>query len=150
MVRSHTAPLFAAAFATQNSWKAFLVGLAASIGAGNSMGFAESPIGRRIAHGARFSLDSGCSYGIHDHRWGIGHTLPFLISDFHIATIIAVIVVVIELGAISYIRYRYMDTPFWQAAFSGCRAALLVFLTGWLIAVRSSGEVPSAGFTIHP
>ncbi len=130
---STLAPLFAAAFATQNSWKAFLVGLAASIGAGISMGFAESQSDDGSLTGRGSPWIRGAATGFMTMAGGIGHTLPFLISDFHIATIIAVVVVVIELGAISYIRYRYMDTPFWQAAFLGGVGGLLVFLTGWLI-----------------
>jgi len=130
---STLAPLFAAAFATQNSWKAFLVGLAASIGAGISMGFAESQSDDGSLTGRGSPWIRGAATGFMTMAGGIGHTLPFLISDFHIATIIAVIVVFIELGAISYVRYRYMDTPFWQAAFLSGVGGLLVFLTGWLI-----------------
>ncbi|HEV2246574.1 MAG TPA: ferritin family protein, partial [Terriglobia bacterium] len=130
---STLAPLFAAAFATQNSWKAFLVGLAASIGAGISMGFAESQSDDGSLTGRGSPWIRGAATGFMTMAGGIGHTLPFLISDFHIATIIAVIVVFIELGAISYVRYRYMDTPFWQAAFLSGVGGLLVFITGWLI-----------------
>jgi len=130
---STLAPLFAAAFATQNSWKAFLVGLAASIGAGISMGFAESQSDDGSLTGRGSPWIRGAATGFMTMAGGIGHTLPFLISDFHLATIIAVIVVAIELGAISYVRYRYMDTPFWQAAFLSGVGGALVFLTGWLI-----------------
>jgi len=64
---------------------------------------------------------------------GIGHTLPFLISSFHVATLVAVIVVAVELGVISYVRHKYMDTPFLQATFQVVVGGVLVFLTGWLI-----------------
>jgi rubrerythrin len=130
---STLAPLFAAAFATQNSWKAFLVGLAASIGAGISMGFAESQSDDGSLTGRGSPWLRGAITGLMTAAGGIGHTLPFLIADFHVATIIAVIVVAIELGAISYIRYRYMDTPFLQAAFLAVGGGILVFLTGYFI-----------------
>jgi len=130
---STLAPLFAAAFATQNSWKAFLVGLAASIGAGISMGFAESLSDDGSLTGRGSPWIRGSATGLMTTAGGLGHTLPFLISDFHTATIVAVIVVGFELGTISYIRHRYMDTPFLQATFQVVVGGILVFLTGWLI-----------------
>ena len=130
---STLAPLFAAAFATHKSWDAFLVGLAASIGAGISMGFAESLSDDGSLTGRGSPWIRGLVIGAMTTAGGIGHTLPFLIADFHLATIVAVVVVAIELGTIAYIRHRYMDTPFLQAAFQVIVGGVLVFLTGWLI-----------------
>jgi rubrerythrin len=130
---STLAPLFAAAFATQKSWDAFLVGMAASLGAGISMGFAESLSDDGSLTGRGSPWIRGTVTGLMTTAGGLGHTLPFLIPDFRLATIIAVIIVAIELGSISYIRHRYMDTPFLQAAFQVIVGGVLVFLTGWLI-----------------
>ncbi len=130
---STLAPLFAAAFATQNSWKAFLVGMAASVGAGISMGFSESQSDDGSLTGRGSPWLRGAITGLMTTAGGIGHTLPFLIGNFHIATIIAIFVVGIELIIISYVRHRYMDTPFLQAAFQVIVGGILVFLTGWLI-----------------
>ncbi|MEQ1473263.1 MAG: iron exporter MbfA, partial [Candidatus Acidiferrum sp.] len=114
---STLAPLFAAAFASHKSWEAFLVGLAASIGAGISMGFAESLSDDGSLTGRGSPWIRGITIGLMTTAGGIGHTLPFLIHNFQIAMTIAVIVVAVELAAIAYIRHRYMDTPFLQAAF---------------------------------
>jgi len=130
---STLAPLFAAAFAFQNSWKAFLVGLAASVGAGISMGFAESQSDDGSLTGRGSPWLRGLITGLMTTAGGIGHTLPFLIGNFHIAILVAIIVVAIELGVISYVRHRYMDTPFLQAAFQVVVGGILVFLAGWLI-----------------
>ena len=130
---STLAPLFAAAFATHKSWDAFLVGMAASLGAGISMGFAESLSDDGSLTGRGSPWIRGTVTGLMTTAGGLGHTLPFLIPDFHVATVIAVVVVAIELGAISFIRHRYMDTPFLQAAFQVIVGGVLVFLTGWLI-----------------
>jgi rubrerythrin len=130
------APLFAAAFATRNSWDAFVVGLAASIGAGISMGFAEalSDDGSLTGRGHPWARGAVC--GLMTTLGGIGHTLPFLIPNFAVATTIAGVVVAIELAAISWVRHRYMDTPLLSAAFQVCVGGVLVFLTG--IAIGSS------------
>jgi erythrin-vacuolar iron transport family protein len=130
---STLAPLFAAAFATHKSWDAFLVGMAASIGAGISMAFSEglSDDGSLTGRGSPWLR--GSVTGAMTTAGGLGHTLPFLISNFHVATIIAIIVVGVELGVISYIRHRYMDTPFLQAAFQVIVGGVLVFFTGYLI-----------------
>lgn len=130
---STLAPLFAAAFASHKSWEAFLVGLAASIGAGISMGFSEglSDDGSLTGRGSPW-LRGGVT-GLMTTAGGIGHTLPFLLGNFHMAILVAAIVVGIELLIISYIRHRYMDTPFLQAAFQVIVGGLLVFATGWLI-----------------
>ena len=130
---STLAPLFAAAFATHKSWDAFLVGMAASIGAGISMGFAESLSDDGSLTGRGSPWIRGTVTGLMTTAGGLGHTLPFLIPDFRIAIGVAVLVVAIELGVIAYIRHRYMDTPFLQAAFQVIVGGVLVFLTGWLI-----------------
>ncbi|HVO99679.1 MAG TPA: ferritin family protein [Bryobacteraceae bacterium] len=130
---STLAPVFAAAFATKNSWDAFLVGLAASLGAGISMGFAEalSDDGSLTGRGRPWIRGTVC--GLMTTGGGIGHTLPYLISDFRVATAVAAIVVAIELALISYIRHRFMDTPWYSAAFQVGLGGVLVLLTGILI-----------------
>lgn len=130
---STLAPLFAAAFATHNSWDAFRVGLAASLGAGISMGFSESQSDDGSLTGRGSPWLRGAITGLMTTAGGIGHTLPYLIPNFHLATLIAVAVVGVELVVIAYIRNRYMDTPFLQAAFQVIVGGILVFLTGYLI-----------------
>ena len=130
---STLAPVFAAAFATRSSSDAFLVGLAASIGAGISMGFAEALSDDGSLTGRGQPLVRGTVCGVMTAMGGIGHTLPFLIHNFHVAMTAAVGVVAVELAAISYIRHRYMDTPFLSAAFQVVVGGVLVFLTGILI-----------------
>jgi erythrin-vacuolar iron transport family protein len=130
---STLAPVFAAAFATKNTWDAFLVGLAASIGAGISMAFAEALSDDGSLTGRGRPVLRGTVTGLMTAAGGIGHTLPFLIPDFRIAMTAAIAVVAVELGAISYIRNRYMDTPFLSAAFQVVVGGVLVFLAGILI-----------------
>jgi rubrerythrin len=130
---STLAPVFAAAFATKSSWTAFLVGLAASVGAGISMAFAEALSDDGSLTGRGRPMLRGSVTGLMTAAGGIGHTLPFLIEDFRIAMIIAVAVVAVELATISYIRHRYMDTPLLSAAFQVVLGGVLVFLTGILI-----------------
>jgi rubrerythrin len=130
---STLAPVFAAAFATKSSWDAFLVGLAASVGAGISMAFAEALSDDGSLTGRGRPVLRGSVTGLMTAAGGIGHTLPFLISDFRIAMTLAVAVVAVELAAISYIRHRYMDTPLLSAAFQVVLGGVLVFLTGILI-----------------
>ncbi|PWT85899.1 MAG: rubrerythrin [Proteobacteria bacterium] len=130
---STLAPVFAAAFATKNSWDAFLVGLAASVGAGISMGFAEALSDDGSLTGRGHPWLRGLVCGLMTTAGGIGHTLPFLIADFHVAMVVAVIVVVVELLAISFIRNRYMDTPFVSAALQVILGGALVFAAGILI-----------------
>lgn len=130
---STLAPVFAAAFATRNTWDAFLVGLAASLGAGISMAFAEALSDDGSLTGRGRPVLRGTVTGLMTTAGGIGHTLPFLIKDFRIAMTAAVAVVAVELAAISYIRNRYMDTPFLSAAFQVVLGGVLVFLTGILI-----------------
>jgi rubrerythrin len=130
---STLAPLFAAAFATHSTWETFVVGMAAAVGAGISMGFAEaaSDDGSLTGRGAPWLRGTVC--GVMTTIGGVGHALPYLIPNFGLATILAVIVVAIELVAIAYIRYRYMDTPFLSAAFQVVVGGVLVFLAGILI-----------------
>jgi erythrin-vacuolar iron transport family protein len=130
---STLAPVFAAAFATKNTWDAFLVGLAASVGAGISMAFAEALSDDGSLTGRGRPLLRGTVTGVMTAMGGIGHTLPFLIPDFRLAMSAAVAVVAVELGAISYVRHRYMDTPFLSATFQVVLGGVLVFLTGILI-----------------
>jgi len=130
---STLAPVFAAAFATHNTWETFLVGMAASVGAGISMGFAEalSDDGSLTGRGTPWIRGTVC--GLMTTIGGIGHTLPYLIPDFWIATMLAIAVVAVELAVISWIRYRYMDTPFLSAAFQVVVGGALVFIAGILI-----------------
>jgi rubrerythrin len=130
---STLAPLFAAAFATHSTWETFLVGMAASVGAGISMGFAEalSDDGSLTGRGTPWVRGTVC--GLMTTVGGLGHTLPYLIPDFWTATALAVLVVIVELAVISWIRYRYMDTPFLNAAFQVVIGGVLVFLAGILI-----------------
>lgn len=130
---STLAPLFAAAFATHKSWDAFLVGLAASVGAGISMGFAEALSDDGTLSGRGSPLVRGCICGVMTTAGGIGHTLPYLIADFHIATGIAVAVVAVELAVISYIRHRFMETPIVRATLQVVLGGVLVFIAGMLI-----------------
>jgi rubrerythrin len=130
---STLAPLFAAAFATGNTLETFKVGLAASVGAGISMGFAEamSDDGKLSGRGAPVPRGAVC--GLMTALGGLGHTMPYLIRDFHTATSIALVVVGVELAVISWIRKRYMDTPLLSAIFQVVVGGVLVFLAGWLI-----------------
>jgi rubrerythrin len=130
---STLAPLFAAAFATFSTSATFKVGLAASVGSGISMGFAEalSDDGKLSGRGAPWLRGTIC--GLMTALGGFGHTLPFLIRDFHLATSIAFLVVAVELAIISWIRKRYMDTRLLSAVFQFVVGGVLVFLAGWLI-----------------
>jgi len=130
---STLAPLFCAAFATHSSTATFLVGLAASVGAGISMGFAEalSDDGSLTGRGHPWARGAVC--GLMTALGGLGHTLPYLIRDYKTATGIAVGVVLVELGLISWIRHRFMDTPWGSALFQIGLGGALVFLAGILI-----------------
>jgi len=130
---STLAPLFAAAFATHNTWSTFLVGLAAAIGAGISMAFAEALSDDGSLTGRGAPVVRGSVTGAMTAIGGLGHALPYLIPNFFIATSLAFVVVAIELAAISWIRMRYMDTPFLQAAFQVVVGGVLVFAAGILI-----------------
>jgi rubrerythrin len=130
---STLAPLFAAAFATHDTWSTFLVGVAASVGAGISMGFAEALSDDGSLTGRGAPLIRGTVTGLMTTIGGLGHSLPYLIPNFWLATAIAFAVVVVELVAISWIRTKYMDTPFLQAAFQIVVGGALVFAAGILI-----------------
>lgn len=130
---STLAPVFAAAFATQDTWQTFLVGLAASVGAGISMGFAEALSDDGSLSGRGRPYVRGVVCGAMTALGGIGHTLPFLIGNFLLATLVAAGVVIIELAVISWIRHRYMDTPIAAAAVQVFVGGLLVFGAGVLI-----------------
>jgi rubrerythrin len=130
---STLAPVFAAAFATHDSWDTFLVGMAASVGAGISMGFAEALSDDGALSGRGQPWLRGLVTGLMTTVGGVGHTLPYLINDFWTATILAIVVVLLELWAIAWVRARYMDTPFLRAAYQIVIGGLLVFFTGILI-----------------
>ncbi len=130
---STLAPLFAAAFATHNTWATFLVGMAASVGAGISMAFAEALSDDGSLTGRGSPVIRGLVTGGMTTIGGLGHTLPYLIPHFYTATVVSVVVVAFELAAISWIRMRYMDTPFLQATFQVVLGGVLVFLAGILI-----------------
>ncbi|QCC85900.1 rubrerythrin [Desulfovibrio desulfuricans] len=130
---STLAPVFAAAAATQDTWQAFLVGLAASLGAGISMGFAEALSDDGSITGRGHPWVRGLVCGLMTTLGGIGHTLPFLIVNYHTALMAALAVVVLELASITWIRSRYMDTPVLSAALQVVLGGVLVFLTGLLI-----------------
>ena len=130
---STLAPLFAAAFATHNTWATFLVGMAASVGAGISMAFAEALSDDGSLTGRGSPVIRGGVTGGMTAIGGLGHTLPYLIPHFLTATIVSFCVVAVELGAIYWIRTKYMDTPFLQAAFQVVVGGVLVFIAGILI-----------------
>lgn len=130
---STLAPIFAAAFATHSTWQTFLVGLAASVGAGISMGIAEAMADDGLISGRGHPWMRGGVTGIMTMVGGLGHTLPYLISDFWTATVIAGVVVLIELWVIAWIRARYMDTKFLRAALEVVAGGLIVFAVGILI-----------------
>ena len=130
---STLAPLFAAAFATHHTWETFLVGMAASVGAGISMGMAEAMSDDGMLTGRGTPWMRGLITGGMTALGGLGHTLPFLIPNFHLATSVAIAVVLIELWVIAWIRARYMDTKFLRAAFEIVVGGMIVFVTGILI-----------------
>ena len=130
---STLAPVFAAAFATGQSKDAFLVGMAASIGAGISMAFAEALSDDGLLTGRGSPVIRGLVTGLMTTAGGIGHTLPYLIADFKTATSVAVVVVSVELAVISWIRHHYMDTPLVRATLQVVLGGVLVFITGILI-----------------
>jgi rubrerythrin len=130
---STLAPIFAAAFATQNTWQTFLVGMAASVGAGISMGIAEAMADDGLISGRGHPWMRGAITGLMTAIGGLGHTLPYLISDFWTATMIAAAIVLVELWLIAWIRSRYMDTPFWRATFEVVLGGMIVFAVGILI-----------------
>ena len=130
---STLAPVFAAAAATHDSWQAFLVGLAASLGAGISMGFAEALSDDGSVTGRGHPWVRGLVCGLMTTLGGIGHTLPFLIGNYRAALMAALVVVALELAAITWVRSRFMNTPIVSAALQVVLGGVLVFLTGLLI-----------------
>ncbi|WP_342361008.1 iron exporter MbfA [Terrarubrum flagellatum] len=127
---STLAPIFAAAFATHNSWDAFLVGLAASIGAGISMGLTEALSDDGSITGRGHPWVRGAACGIATAIGGLGHTLPYLIPDFWTATVVAGLIVAVELIAIAWVRWKFMETPFTSAIVQVVLGGILVLLTG--------------------
>ena len=130
---STLAPIFAAAFATGNTWQTFLVGLAASVGAGISMGFTEAASDDGTISGRGSPVKRGFASGVMTAAGGLGHALPYLIPHFWTATGIAMVVVFVELWAIAWVQNRYMETPFWRAALQVVAGGALVFASGILI-----------------
>jgi rubrerythrin len=130
---STLAPIFAAAFATGDTWQTFLVGLAASVGAGISMGFTEAASDDGTISGRGSPVKRGIASGVMTAVGGLGHALPYLIPSFRTATIIAMIVVFVELWVIAWIQNRYMETPFLRAALQVVLGGALVFASGILI-----------------
>ena len=130
---STLAPIFAAAFATGDTWQTFLVGLAASVGAGISMGFTEAASDDGTISGRGSPVKRGVASGVMTAVGGLGHALPYLIPDFWTATILAMAIVFVELWAIAWVQNRYMETPFWRAALQVVVGGALVFASGILI-----------------
>jgi rubrerythrin len=130
---STLAPIFAVAFATQDTWTTFLVGLAASVGAGISMGFTEAASDDGKISGRGSPYKRGLAAGVMTTIGGLGHALPYLITDFWTATIIALIVVFLELWAIAWIQNRFMQTPWLKAIFQVVLGGALVFAAGAII-----------------
>ena len=130
---STLAPIFATAFATQNTWTTFLVGLSASVGAGISMGFTEAAHDDGKLSGRGSPLKRGLASGIMTAVGGLGHALPYLIPHFWTATTLAAAIVVVELFAITWIQNHYMETPWLRAATQVLLGGALVFAAGVLI-----------------
>ena len=130
---STLAPIFATAFATQDTWTTFLVGLAASVGAGISMGFTEAASDDGQLSGRGSPVKRGIASGVMTTLGGLGHALPYLIPDFWTATTVAILVVFVELWAIAWIQNRFMDTPFLRASFQVILGGAIVFIAGIVI-----------------
>ncbi|MFT3690536.1 iron exporter MbfA [Paenirhodobacter sp.] len=130
---STLAPIFATAFATQNSHTTLLVGLASAVGAGISMGFTEAAHDDGVISGRGSPIKRGLASGLMTAAGGLGHALPYLIADFWTATMVAVMVVFVELWLIAWIQNRYMETPFLRAVVQVVIGGVLVFLAGTLI-----------------
>ncbi|WP_336276611.1 hypothetical protein [Bartonella sp. CB178] len=130
---STLAPIFAAAFATGDTHKTFLIGLSASIGAGLSMGFTEATHDDGKLSGRGSPIKRGIACGVMTTLGGLGHTLPYLINSFYLATIVAFITVFCELGAIVWIQNKFMATPFWRASLQVIVGGALVFATSIII-----------------
>ena len=132
---STLAPIFAAAFATGDTWNTFLIGLSAYIGAGISMGFTEAAHDDGVLTGRGSPLKRGLASGIMTTVGGLGHALPYLIPDFKTATTVAIVVVFVELWAITWIQHRFMETPWGRAMFQVLLGGSLVLAAGILIGV---------------
>ena len=132
---STLAPIFAAAFATGDTWSTFLVGLAASVGAGISMGFTEAASDDGVISGRGSPIVRGFVTGIMTTLGGLGHALPYLIPDFWTATSVAIVLVFFELWAIAWIQNHFMETPFWRATLQVVAGGALVLAAGILIGV---------------
>jgi rubrerythrin len=130
---STLAPIFAAAFATQDTWSTFLIGLSASVGAGISMGFTEAAHDDGRISGRGSPVKRGLASGIMTAIGGLGHALPYLIPHFWTATMLAVVVVFVELWAIAFIQNRYMETPFMRAVMQVVLGGSLVLAAGIII-----------------
>lgn len=130
---STLAPIFAAAFATGDTWQTFQVGLAASVGAGISMGFTEAASDDGTISGRGSPVKRGFASGVMTAIGGLGHALPYLVPHFRTATTVAIVVVFFELWAIAWVQNRYMETPFWRAAVQVVLGGSLVFAAGILI-----------------
>lgn len=130
---STLAPIFATAFATHDTWTTFLVGVAASVGAGISMGFTEAASDDGELSGRGSPVKRGLASGVMTTLGGLGHALPYLITDFWTATALAIVIVFFELWAIAWIQNRYMETPFFRAAFQVVLGGALVLAAGILI-----------------
>lgn len=130
---STLAPIFATAFATQDTWTTFLVGSAASVGAGISMGFTEAAHDDGVLSGRGSPWKRGLASGVMTTVGGMGHALPYLIPEFWTATTLAMIIVFVELWAIAWIQNKYMETPFVRAALQVVLGGALVFAAGALI-----------------
>jgi erythrin-vacuolar iron transport family protein len=130
---STLAPIFATAFATQDTWTTFLVGVAASVGAGISMGFTEAASDDGELSGRGSPVKRGIASGVMTTLGGLGHALPYLIPDFWTATTIAILIVFVELWAIAWIQNKFMETPFFRAAFQVVLGGALVLAAGILI-----------------
>lgn len=130
---STLAPIFATAFATHDTWTTFLVGVAASVGAGISMGFTEAASDDGELSGRGSPVKRGVASGVMTTLGGLGHALPYLIADFWTATVLAFVIVFFELWAIAWIQNRYMETPFFRAVFQVVLGGALVLAAGILI-----------------
>lgn len=130
---STLAPIFATAFATHDTWTTFLVGLAASVGAGISMGFTEAASDDGELSGRGSPFKRGIASGVMTTVGGLGHALPYLIPHFETATMLAIAIVFVELWAIAWIQKQFMETPFWRAALQVVLGGALVFAAGVLI-----------------
>jgi rubrerythrin len=130
---STLAPIFATAFATRDPWTTFLIGLSASVGAGISMGFTEAAHDDGKLSGRGAPWKRGLASGVMTALGGLGHALPYLIPSFWPATVIALVVVFVELWAIVWIQNRFMETPFLRATFQVVLGGSLVLAAGILI-----------------